>query len=490
MRDRVFYTICFGFIFGVLLRSFIFVNLYFVVLIGILSVALLIFFILISKNNWGLLIFVFTLALSAGIIRFHMNDNPAPQVFEARVGMESTFSGRVVDEPDKRENTQKLTIEINEGLAKTKILATVNFDTNYKYGDEVSVRGKLQKPENFVTDQGKDFDYINFLKKDGIFYIVNYAEVEVFSHGNGNKIKSALFYIKDIFLSKINSAIYHPESLLMGGLILGERSSFDADMRQKFIDTGTIHIVALSGYNVTIVAEWIMKMFAFLPRNLGFTAGILGILLFVIMTGGQSTAVRAGVMASLAIVARATGRIYDVGRALILAGVMMIVFNPFVLAYDVSFQLSFVATVAVIFLVPKLEKYFLWLTPKFGLRDVAVVTFCAYIFVLPFILYKMGNLSIVAFPANVMILPFIPITMIFGFLTGFAGMISYLLAVPLGYISYLLLHYELGVIDVLSRVPLASFYVPNFPLFLTLAIYAYYIYWLFGANIKNFFVIR
>ena len=381
-------------------------------------------------------------------------------------------------------------LNLDNKVEKTKILATVDFGEDFKYGDEVKFDGKLEKPENFITDQGKEFDYINYLRKDGIFYVINYANVEIISRDHGNKIKSTLFFIKNKFLGKMNLAISHPGSLLMGGLILGERSSFNSEMREKFINTGTIHIVALSGYNVTIVSEWIMKIFAFLPRTLSFGAGILGILLFVIMAGGQSTAVRAGVMASLALIARATGRNYDVARALLLAGVIMIALNPFLLRYDVSFQLSFIATVAIIFLVPRFEKHFLWVTPKFGLRDVVTVTFCAYIFVLPFILYKMGNLSLVALPANVLILPFIPLTMMLGFLTGFAGLVWYGFGVPLGYISYLFLHYELGVINFFSNLPFTSFSIPNFPLVITIAIYAYFIYKLFGRNIKDFFIER
>ncbi len=286
----------------------------------------------------------------------------------------------------------------------------------------------------------------------------------------------------------MNLAIPEPESLFMGGLILGEKSQFDQSLRQSFVDTGTIHVVALSGYNVTIVAEWFMKLFKFLPQHLGIGAGILLIWLFVLMTGGSSTAIRAGIMATLALVARATGRNYDVARALILAGVAMILINPFVLVFDVSFQLSFIATIAVIFLAPRIEKYFMWVTDKFELRDIVSVTCAAYIFVAPFILYEMGNFSLVALPANILILPFIPFTMLLGFITGFAGLIWYGLGIPIGYISYLFLHYELAVIGFFSRLPFAAFSIPNFPLFITLAVYAYFIYRLFGRSIKSFFV--
>jgi competence protein ComEC len=499
IKDRIFYAICFGFIFGVLLRSLIFINIFTAALLGVISMALFLFFLAspkhseggsVSKHNWGIIASIFVLAFSFGIFRFHIVDKPAPYVFESEVGQKAALSGIIVDEPDTRETNQKLTIEVSGGEGKTKILASVNFSEDFKYGDEVSFEGKLQKPENFITDQGKEFDYVNYLRKDGIFYIMNYPNMEIVSRGNGSKVKSALFFVKEKFLEKINFVIASPENLLMGGLILGEKSAFSQELRTSFINTGTIHIVALSGYNVTIIAEWLMKLFgqiSFVPSNLGIGMGIFAILLFVLMTGASSTAIRAGIMAILVLIARATGRNYDVARALILAGVFMILLNPFVLAYDVSFQLSFIATIAVIFFAPRIEKYFLWVPARFQLRDIVSVSSAAYIFVFPFILYKMGNLSTVALPANILILPFIPFTMLLGFLTGLAGLVSDILAVPLGYVSYLFLHYELGVISFLSNIPFAAFSIPNFPLILTLLIYAYFIYRLFGRSIKNFF---
>ncbi len=486
MQHRIFYGICFGFIMGVLWRSFFVVNFYF----NIFLLSLSIIIILLShftKLKWGIVGAVFVLAFSLGVFRFDNVDKPTPPVFESQVGQKVNLRGEIVDEPDIRENNQKLIIDVVAGGEQTKILVTTSFGADYKYGDEVNLSGKLLKPENFTTDTGKEFDYVNYLKKDGIYYVMNYVNLEVVSRGNGNFLKSILFSVKEKFLEKINFVIDSPENLLMGGLILGEKAAFSQELRQQFVDTGTIHIVALSGYNVTIIAEWFMKLFKFLSQTAGISAGIVLIWLFVLMTGMSSTAIRAGIMATLALVARATGRNYDVARALILAGVFMILVNPYVLVYDVSFQLSFIATVAVIFLAPRIEKYFQWVTEKFELRDIVSVTFAAYVFVLPFILYKMGNLSLVALPANILILPIIPFTMLLGFATGFVGLIWYVLAVPIGYISYLFLHYELGVISFFAHLPFTSIVFPNFPLILTILIYTYFIYVLFGRSIQSFF---
>ncbi len=483
MRDKIFYAICFGFIFGVLLRSLLFLDLYLTILFCFISIAVIVFFVYVSKNKWGTITGFFILAICFGVLRFHFIDSSFTNIYDSHVGQIVQLKGEIIDEPEIKENNQHLIIE----TGKVKISVSADFSEEYKYGDEILLFGKLEKPENFITDYGKEFDYVNYLRKDGILYVINFPTTKIVSHGNGNRIKSILFSVKEKFLEKIDSSIKEPESLFMGGLILGDKASFSQSLRQSFVNTGTIHIVALSGYNVTIVAEWIMKLFKFLPKNFAIGLGIFSIILFVIMTGANSTAIRAGIMAVLALVARATGRNYDVARALILAGIFMVFLNPLILVYDVSFQLSFIATIAVIFVAPKMEKYFTWVTKKFELRDIVTVTCSAYVFVLPFILYKMGTLSIVALPANVLILPFIPFTMLLGFMTGFAGLFSLILAFPFGIISYVFLHYELLVINIFSNLPFASLSIPNSPLIIILVIYAYFIYRLFSRNIKRFF---
>ncbi|HNW71334.1 MAG TPA: ComEC/Rec2 family competence protein [Candidatus Paceibacterota bacterium] len=499
MRDKIFFAICFGFIFGVFLRSFVSINFYTTILFGIISFAILLFFILISKNKYGIVFGFFILATFLGILRFNFSDKIDPILLDeisgqtVIVGEKINLSGIVIDEPSQKENTQSLVIKTKTG---NKILVTTGRNEIYQYGEKVSLFGKLEKPENFTTDQGKVFDYVNYLRKDGIHFLMKYPKIKFLASGEGNKIKATLFQVKEKFLEKINTEIVEPENLLMGGLILGERASFSEELRKNFINTGTIHIVALSGYNITIIAEWIMKLFMFIlaplsfgsigPQNFAIGFGIFSIFLFILMTGASSTAIRAGVMSVLALLARATGRNYDVVRALIFAGVVMLIFNPFLLIYDVSFQLSFLATIAVIFISPRFEKYFTWITTRFGLRDIISVTSATYIFVLPFILYKMGNLSLVALPANILVLPFIPMTMFFGFLTGVFGMVWYVLAIPLGAIAQILLSYELWVIDSLARLPFASLSISNFPLLLTIAIYGYFTYILFGRSIKKF----
>jgi competence protein ComEC len=417
-----------------------------------------------------------------GIFRFHVADKKNPEFFEASIDQKVSLMGRVVDEPEIREKDERFVVEVLEQDEEAKILVSTNLESDLKYGDKIKFSGVLKKPENFSTDQGKIFDYVNYLRKDGILYTISFANISSVQSG-GFSLRGLLFKIKEKFLEKINFSISSPENSFMGGLILGEKSSFEETLRENFVKTGTIHVVALSGYNVSIVADWIMKIFSFLSVTASALSGALAILIFILMTGASSTAIRAGIMAGLALFARSTGRNYDAGRALLFSGVLMILINPLLLVFDVSFELSFMATFALIFFSPRIKKYFMWITEKFCLREIATTTTAVYIFVAPFILYKMGNFSLVALPANMLILPFIPPTMLLGFLTGVVGLIWYGFSVPFGFISYLFLHYELVVINFFASLPIASFNFPNFPLIFVVPIYIYFLFKIFKISI-------
>ena len=265
--------------------------------------------------------------------------------------------------------------------------------------------------------------------------------------------------------------------------MLGTKQSLGAGLKDNFVKTGTIHIVALSGYNVTIVAEWIMKLFGMVfAATLATSVGILAIIFFAVMTGGGSTVLRASIMAILVLIARATGRNYEIGRALLLAAVAMIAINPWTLAYDVSFQLSFLATVGLIYLAPKIKHWFHKLPEKYGIQDLVTSTVATNIFVMPFIVYQMGIFSVVALPANFLILPIIPLTMLFGFLTLVVGSIVPLFGQIVGIAAFALLAYELAVIRFFGNLPFASISISHFPFTLVIILYILLLFWMFKPD--------
>jgi competence protein ComEC len=376
-------------------------------------------------------------------------------------------------------------------LISGKGIISTDLYPEFKYGDLIKISGKLEKPTNFSkfvvgATTSSNFDYVSYLGKDYIFYKINFAKAEFVSSGHGNVIKSILFEIKNSFINNVSKTIQEPESSLLSGILLGAKSSMDKATTEIFRRAGLSHIVALSGYNITVVADAIMKILSVFPRQIGFFGGIVGVIIFVIMSGASSTAVRAGIMALIVILARITRRNYQAGRALIIAGFLMIVVNPKILVFDMSFQLSFLATLAIIYVSPILKMKFNFITERFGLRDVVASTLAAQILVLPLILYKMGLLSLVALPANILVLAFIPATMFFGFITGSLGFIWLPLSLPFAWISWLLLAYIVSISNFLANLPFSAINISWFSSVIMFSCYFFIIIWIIFENNKTY----
>ncbi len=408
---------------------------------------------------------------------------PKAQNYTESVGKIVSLDGIVSDDPDIRLSSKHLNVTLLD--KDINILVIIDRNTEVSYGDEIKVRGILENPENFITQSGKEFNYKRYLANQDIYYVIKKAEIKIISHGHGSIIKSWLYNLRRLFMENINRVIPVPESDLANGLILGARGGFDNEMKNEFINTGTIHIVALSGYNVSIVADGIMKVFGLIfSEIISIIFGVVVIILFVIMAGASPTAIRAGIMAVIMLLGRMTGRRYDAGRALVVAGLLMITIDLRVLS-DMSFQLSFIATFGILFVTPKVIKWVKFLPLRFGIRELMASTIAATISVLPVLLYLTGVLSLVSIPANILILLFIPITMLFSFIVGVVGFISPILSIPFGYIAHLLLLYILSVIHFFASLSFTSMTIQSFPLLLTMILYIFIIWWVFGKQIKN-----
>ena len=464
MRAQWFLILVAGFTSGVAFRSFIDLGNVFTVFL-IFAGAILFLFFAIKRDRKVFLVSLAIISIGLGMLRFDLSDaHRGDPLLNNQIEKTISIRGIVSDEPDLRSDHTNLTIDITEidtaqekHPVKTRALVITDRYPSWKYGDEVSISGKLMVPKNFEqADTGRPFDYVSYLAKDGIFYQFIRPDISRIGEGKGNIIKRELLLLKHAFLDRVSRVIPEPESSLLGGLLVGAKQSLGKDLLDDFRTAGVIHIVVLSGYNLTIVAEAIMRFFSFMPRMWGLSLGGISIVLFSIMTGAGATVVRASIMALLALLARATGRIYEITLTLLFAGFVMLLYNPKILIFDPSFQLSFLATLGLIHGAPLLEKHLKFIPKTFGLRDIVSATLATQIFVLPLLLYMMGKFSVVSLPVNLLILPFIPLTMLFGFLTGVAGFISIFFSFPFAFIAHLFLWYELKVVEVAAAIPFAS----------------------------------
>jgi competence protein ComEC len=418
-----------------------------------------------------ILFFILTTIVVLRLLFFNKEIN-----YENIAGRNIKVEGIISEEPEIRFKSKHLVLKVDD--LDIKILLIDSLFNNFNYGDKIRLVGEILEPEAFDTIGGREFDYKKYLANKNIYFIMRNPEIELISTGEGSFLKVVLYKFRNSFVNNIKRFILPPESDLASGLVLGIDGGFSKEIKDKFINTGTIHIVALSGYNITIVSNWIMKIFSNLPIKVSSSLGIFSILLFVIMSGASSTALRAGVMATIALLARMTGRKYQAGRSLIFAFFIMVTLEPRII-FDISFILSFFATFGVIFITPKIIDYFYFIPVRFGLREVASTTVSASVAVLPIILYSTGVFSTVSFFTNILILPFIPITMIFIFIVGFLGYVLSPLAFFFSFISHIFLKYIIGIIDIFSALPFASFAIPKFSIILVIISYTLIFYFIF-----------
>lgn len=200
----------------------------------------------------------------------------------------------------------------------------------------------------------------------------------------------------------------------------------------------------------------------FLPLRFRIGAGIVAIISFALIVGLSATVVRASIMAALVLIAQVFGRRYDVLRALILAGWLMIILNPYLLVYDVGFQLSFMATLGLILIVPQLEASVINNFRGVGLKQFFLATVATQIAVLPILMFHIGEVSLISVLVNMLVLPVVPVAMLLTFMTGLVGLFFLPLASLVGFLASLSLDYILAVANLFGSLTYAAIPVPEF----------------------------
>ncbi|MDD3694088.1 MAG: ComEC/Rec2 family competence protein [Candidatus Pacebacteria bacterium] len=459
-----------GFIIGILGQSLFAPHTHLFLLSLVLSLVSLFFIFLRSKKY--LIITCALLGISTGLLRFSftVSDHEA-HIFDAfteereKIAVRGTISSDPVYGLSYTEfvlNTEGLFIPGgDEEIISTKVLVRADSYQTFEYGERVLVQAIPQKPQAFETETERIFNYDNYLAKDSIYYIFSYAEVNKLEEGK-KSLQRSLYRLKTFFLSHAYRSIPNPESGFLAGILFGEKSALSKDYDEAFRVVGLSHIVVLSGYNMSVVVVLLMSILSFLRREVRSVVALCGITAFALLVGAGPTVVRASLMASLLVIANLFGREYRIDRALIIAGVVMVVFNPRILLFDISFQLSFLATYGLIKISPWMTYVVRFLPTKFLIRESASATLSAQLMVTPLILYKMGNMSLISPLANILVLPIIPLAMGVGFLEALVSMVIPVALEPFAFVATIILRYPLWIAKTFSSITLASFNIPPF----------------------------
>jgi len=472
----MFFVITLSFLSGIALHSFADFDLFY---LYILMLAAAIMYMFNRQNIKIKYIALAAVFLFLGFFRFDISQVDVSTVKPDHIayynGEELEIIGIIIDEPDVREESVKYTIgEIRNGTERIggNLLVTTRLYPRLRFGDFVSFRCKLRQPEEF-----NGFAYDKYLAKAKIYSLCYYPTIKRVNadferiYANASiviKIKRQIFKLKNNFVVHISKILPSPHGALLSGLLLGDTRGMPDYLKQKFIDTGTVHIVAISGYNITIIISLFLAVapYLYLSRRRAWVLILPALVIFVIITGAESSVVRAAIMGVIAALAGESGRLSDVKRLLLITAVIMVIANPYVLRFDAGFQLSFLATLGLIYITPRLEQGVNWFAetclkhvfthlsrfPSFVftigsiIRESAVTTIGANIAVAPLLLLQFGRVSLISPVVNILILWIIPAIMSIGFIAVMASYIFLPGGQFLGWFAWIMLEYMIEIV--------------------------------------------
>lgn len=328
--------------------------------------------------------------------------------------------GYLANEPDIRETNQKLEIEserlnLQKGGSTSsgrqvsgKILITTDLYPEYKYGDELELECELKQPEEY---QG--FAYDRYLARHDIYSTCYYPKLKIIGKDQGNIFYAKIFAFKEKVAGLIDAGLSEPESSLARPIVFGGQRGLEQNIRNDFQKTGLTHIMAVSGFNVSILAAVVMAVLLGLgiSRRYAFYAAAALLAGYIILVGLPASAMRAGLMGFLVLWALKLGRLNKITSSLILAAAILLLINPKLLRDDVGFQLSFLALAGLVYVYPLLEalRQKIKLPKLKGVSGGLLITLAAQVFTLPILACNFSQISLIAPLANLAVLWTLPI---------------------------------------------------------------------------------
>jgi len=339
------------------------------------------------------------------------------------------LTGRVIRQPYLKASKQ--IIDVDGFLIKTDPFPV------YFYGQKLIVVGKIKKR------------VINRFKTEFIFYYPHIRSVEEKSTlANKTNLVKHLLLFKNRLEVIIEQLLPEPQSSLLAGILLGSKRQMPAEFFQNLRNTGTLHIVVASGYNITVVAGFLLAGLVWLVnRRWALILAGFGIIAYTLMAGAEPPVVRAAIMGGLTYLAQFLGRQKDAAASLFFAAAIMLLASPLIL-FDLGFQLSFLATAGILFIYPLIRGRIFRL-PLGG--DELKVTLAAQIATLPVLLASFGRVSALSPFINALVLPLVPLIMGLGAVMVAVGWLIMPLARIFAWLAWLPLTYLVKIINWFGR---------------------------------------
>ncbi len=468
-------------------------------MMAIITLLLSLFFFKRKKFKSALVIFYLTMLL-AGTVYSEYRANSCSKFITPFLNNteEVTLRGTIKSDIDIRPNKYMFSLECeniedNKGLhpikGKVQVIYTggegsLNLDDfPFRYRDAVEVKGILQLPPE-TTVPGV-FDYRKYLQRQGISGLIFVRDIDKITTveqkgGPGNFLNCYFISIRHKLFRIITCSLPQPQASILFGILLGGHTGVPSDIQEAFINTGVMHILAVSGFNIGVIAGFFLLFFKriYLPHKIAAFITIAIVFIYTLITGAQPSAMRAAVMATFALGAFILERDKNFYQSLALTCLVILLVNPLDLL-DVGFQLSFSATLAILYFTPRIQALLKFL-PRWLVNSIAVTT-AAQIGIIPIIAYYFNKISLAGMVANIIVIPLVAVITVTGFLTFFVSFLGMFFLQIWGWMNGLLITGMVEIVKLFTQLPYAFIYIPT-PSFIFIGSYYFFAGWLGWLN--------
>jgi len=363
---------------------------------------------------------------------------------ENEVEIEAT----IIAEPVLKDNYQRIIIP--QAVIYTQTIP------HYQFGDVIRIKGTAQPLKDF-------YSYSSLIVSGKI----SYPRIELISSGKISFRRTAIAF-KNKITRLLQKVIPEPQVGLLSSFIFGGKQNLINSLEKDIQKAGLSHIIVASGLHLSIFTKMLsglLDIFCF-GNFLSFIFSCFFLFSFSFMAGLTPSIIRAAIMAFLLVLSRFSFRLYNSVNALLLAGLTMIWFNPFLLFYDLGFQLSFLATAGILLFYPLWDGSPFWQQNIFNnsggriIKQTILCCFSALFLVIPWLIYKTQNVSLVTPLTNILIIPFIPLILGGGIITAIFSFFIYPLGLFFGFCLNLILIYFIKIISYFANLSWAEIFIP------------------------------
>ncbi|MFN8577634.1 MAG: DNA internalization-related competence protein ComEC/Rec2 [Candidatus Sericytochromatia bacterium] len=387
----------------------------------------------------------------------------------------------IISEPKIDEN--KTSFEINSeivlepyiSLSAGKILVNI-YDKNLEleYGDRVEINGNLDLPPKAFNPN--EFSYKKYLEQKGIFSFISANKVSIIEKNTVNNFQYFIIKIRKSILNKLYNSMPQESANIISSLVFGAKATpVSKDIRDDFNTLGLSHILAASGMQITLIMTTglLFIRFARINKLFGLILTIITIIFYIFMTGFPMSIIRAGLLNIIILLIRYKRETPDTYKVLSIVTFIILLFSPLSL-FDIGLQFSILATLGLLYISKPLEEKLIFL-PTFLSSTVAMIL-SAQIMVLPLQLYHFGQFSYLFLPSNLIAVLFVDLLTYMSIATIILSFIIPFIGNTLGYITYFILSFFIKIVEFLSLLPYAIFYIKKLDIFFVILSYIFILF--------------